>query len=120
MVLCRGKDGFKIDVVRVATIDQSAGRMSDRVHVWVLDRADDSVGDLLTRLPLAIMDCGQHPIGFGENLVRQVHTVFFQDVALDALQHGEVFTEFLVQFVNLLPLRQQTFRIQAASHRHPL
>ena len=46
-------------------------------------------GDLLARLLLAVVDAGHDPIGLGQHVVGQVEPAAFEDIDLDALQHGD-------------------------------
>ena len=50
---------------------------------------DHPAGNLLARLLLAVMDAGHDPIGLGQHVVGQVEPAAFEDIDLDALEHGD-------------------------------
>ncbi len=98
-----GKNGFEVDGVRFAAADEAARGMGDDGDVWILERAEDAIGDLFARLLLAVVDAGDDPVGLGQHVVGQVHAAFFEDVALDAFEDREV-VEFAVELVDFFPL----------------
>ena len=109
----------EIDRIRLAAIDDPAGRMGDDRDVWILERAENPLGDLLARLLLAVVNAGDHPIALGQHIVRQIHAALFEDVALDAFEHDEV-VELVVELVDFLPLFAEPGRVEAVGHAHAL
>ena len=67
---CHLNHPFHVDRVRIASVDQAARRVGQDVDSRVSKRADDSVGNLLAGLVLSVMDAGDDPIRFGQDVVR--------------------------------------------------
>src|SRR5262245_24323418 len=94
--------------------------MSDDADVRILERAENAVGDLLPRLLLAVVDAGEDPIGLSQHVVGQIHAPFLQDVAFDAFEEYKASWQRLAELVDLLPLGQYAFGIEAPGHADAL
>ncbi len=116
MFLGGGEDGVEIDFVRLALVDQPAGRMSDDVDVRVFERAENPLRDLFARLLLPVMHAGDDPIGLGEHFVGQIHASLFEDVALDPLEHREDLPSSSLILSISSHCFEQPLLIQAAGH----
>ena len=109
------KHGLEIDLERFATRDHSPGRMAQDRNVWVVQRVEHAAGDTIARLSLAIMHAGDDPIGFGQQIVGQIEPTLFEDVDLDALQHGNA-AQPLVDLVDFGVLLSQLRLVEPAGH----
>ncbi len=89
--------------------------MCDRGRVRVFDGAEQPVGNLLTRLVLAVVDAADDPVGLGQNIVGQIKFTVFQDIQFDTLQDGDPLHPF-VQLIDFLPLLPQSFGVQPVGH----
>jgi hypothetical protein len=67
--------------------DHSSARMTDCRNVRVPDRIQQPFVDLIARLLQSIVQNGDDPVSFSENIIRQVHRCVFQNVALDPAQN---------------------------------
>ena len=57
------EDRIQIDVIRLAAVDQPPGGVRDDRHMGVLNRLQQSLGDLLARLFLPVVNAGDDPLG---------------------------------------------------------
>src|SRR5690606_27969219 len=93
--------------------------VADDVDVRVVDRRHEAFHDLLSRLFEPVVQYGNHPVRFGQNVIAQVHGGVFENVALDAAEDLDA-ADFRADLLDFLPVRAQPAGVEAVGHRDSL
>ena len=109
------EDGFDVELSTGTFADEASGHVADAIDVRVFDGGEEAFGDEVGGLLEAEMDDGDDPVGLSQDFVGDVHRRVFEDVTFDAAEDFDVVV-LLVDFADLLPLRQKAFFGEAVGH----
>ena len=79
--------------------------------MWVLDRTNDSFGDLLARLVLSKVNTCRHPIGLSQHIIGNIQRAVLQNINFDSLENGNAFRRFVDQ-IHFFPMFDKSFIVQ--------
>ncbi len=70
--------------------------MGNGRYVRIRQGPYNPLGNLSSRLSLAVMHTGHDPVGLSQDIVGEIESTFFQNIDFNSFEHGEITREQLV------------------------
>ena len=97
--------------------NHASGAMANGVYMRIADGIQQSLHDLFTRLPQAVMQHSHDPVRFSKDLIRKIHGGVFQNVTFNPTKNLNT-ADLLAHPADFLPVFSQSVSIQSVGHRN--